>query len=308
MKLLELLVKKRIEWHPEALCYTQDADNMRVYPYKTENPTFKENMRIWAWNNVISGCALDMSELADDWQTAIVTKEQYDNACKLVDDGYTLWFGGECPVRPREKVRVVLDDGNPDGNNDFDRASDWRWEWDDGLTNIIAYKVVKPVLISTHKHDASLEQFYAHGWTDEQLIEHGYAKVAEPGEMEPFRPGLSCEVVPGKPLGVREPIGFNCRCSSVPVVTEYPAHSFLEKGIQHMKDRAAQRDSADGERSMAACVNAFNAMFGKDLTETQGWQFMVLLKMARSRNKFNPDDYEDGAAYTGLAGEAHSHE
>lgn len=89
---------------------------------------------------------------------------------------------------------------------------------------------------------------------------------------------------------------------------KHTAHSFLEKGVQHMKDRAAQRDSEGGERSMKACVNAFNAMFGHSLTETQGWQFMVLLKMARSRNKFNPDDYEDGAAYTGLAGEAHSNE
>lgn len=90
--------------------------------------------------------------------------------------------------------------------------------------------------------------------------------------------------------------------------TSHTAHSFLEKGVQHMKDRAVQRDSEDGERSMKACVDAFNAMFGHNLTETQGWQFMVLLKMSRSRNKFNPDDYEDAAAYTGLAGEAHSNE
>lgn len=89
---------------------------------------------------------------------------------------------------------------------------------------------------------------------------------------------------------------------------KHSAHSFLEKGVQHMKDRAVQRDSEDGERSMKACVDAFNAMFGHNLTETQGWQFMVLLKMSRSRNKFNPDDYEDAAAYTGLAGEAHSNE
>lgn len=95
----------------------------------------------------------------------------------------------------------------------------------------------------------------------------------------------------------KPPTTFNCR-----------AHQFLEKGVQHMKDRAAQRDSEDGERSMKATVDAFNAIFGHNLTETQGWQFMVLLKMARSRNKFNPDDYEDGAAYTGLAGEAHSNE
>lgn len=251
MKLLELLVKERIEWHPEALRYTQDGDDMRVYPCKTEKPRLEGKM--WYSKGTISRY-INMPELADDWQTAIVTKEQYDNACKLIDDGYTLWFGGECPVPYDTHVQVWLNVGIK-GESQYPLAKHWRWEWEDGLANIIAYKVA----------------------------------VA-------------------KPDGSRDPIGFNCRCSSVPVVTEYPAHSFLEKGVQHMKDRAAQRDSAEGERSMAACVNAFNAMFGKDLTETQGWQLMVLLKMARSRNKFNPDDYEDGAAYTGLAGEAHSHE
>lgn len=304
MKLLELLVKERIEWHPEALCYTQDSDDHKFFGYLISNPDYLKDISVRPHRDVVLGAAAEMPELADDWQTAIVTKDQYDNACKLVDDGYTLWFGGECPVNSHDVVEVVFETGK----TLIQRSDLCEWLYPATLHKIVAYKVVKPVLISTHKHDAPLEQFYAQGWTDEQLIEHGYAKVAEHGEMEPFRPGLSCEVIPGIPLGVREPIGFNCRCSSVPVVTEYPAHSFLEKGVQHMKDRAAQRDSAEGERSMVACVNAFNAMFGKDLTETQGWQFMVLLKMARSRNKFNPDDYEDGAAYTGLAGEAHSHD
>lgn len=139
MKLLELLVKERIEWHPEALCYTQDKSGY-CGPYKITNPKFQDN-GLWSSKDMVVGASTTLCALADDWQTAIVTKEQYDNACKMVDDGYTLWFGGECPVHPREKVRVVLDDGNLDGNNYFDRASDWRWEWKDGLTNIIAYKV-----------------------------------------------------------------------------------------------------------------------------------------------------------------------
>ena len=189
MKLLELLVKERIGsgW---------------VKPWSEIKQNGLGEMFITKNAVTVKLEGHEGLPIADDWQTAIVTKEQYDNACKLVDDGYTLWFGGECPVNTREKVRVVLDGETMDGHDDFNRASDWRWEWEDGLTNIIAYKVVKPVLISTHKHDASLEQFYAQGWTDEQLIEHGYAKVAEPGEREPFRPGLSCEVVPGKPVDV----------------------------------------------------------------------------------------------------------
>lgn len=250
MKLLELLVKERIEWHPEALCYTQDGYDMRVYPCKTEKPRLEGEM--WYSKGTISRY-INMSELADDWQTAIVTKEQYDNACKLVDDGYTLWFGGECPVQSDSIVSVARIHNDQCGKFENMIASDLNWTKPDA---VLGYKVI--------------------------------------GEKP-----ASIEII-------RKP--FDCRCGSVPIVTEYPAHSFLEKGVQHMKDRATQRDSAEGERSMAACVSAFNAMFGKDLTETQGWQFMVLLKMARSRNKFNPDDYEDGAAYTGLAGEAHSYE
>ncbi len=88
-----------------------------------------------------------------------------------------------------------------------------------------------------------------------------------------------------------------------------PAHEFLEKGVGHMKDRASQRDAEDGERSMKRCVEAFNALEGTTLTETQGWKFMVMLKMARSvSGDFTADDYEDMAAYAGLAGESASME
>lgn len=138
MKLLELLVKERIKWHPEALCYTQDSDDMRVYPYTTNKPDLQGVY--WGSADVISGRGVEMPELADDWQTAIVTKEQYDNACKLVDDGYTLWFGGECPVPYNTHVQVWLNDGTK-GDSQYPLAKHWRWEWDSGVLNIIAYKI-----------------------------------------------------------------------------------------------------------------------------------------------------------------------
>jgi hypothetical protein len=83
------------------------------------------------------------------------------------------------------------------------------------------------------------------------------------------------------------------------------APMILTAGAEHIAARAASRDCLGGERSMARTVKAFNAMFGTHLTEVQGWQFMVVLKMARaSAGGHNPDDYEDGAAYFALAGEA----
>lgn len=83
------------------------------------------------------------------------------------------------------------------------------------------------------------------------------------------------------------------------------AHEFLERGAQHMRDRAVQRDTSDGERSMRRAVEAFNAQEGTNLTEAQGWRFMIQLKYARAVNGvFVADDYEDMAAYAGLAGES----
>jgi hypothetical protein len=83
------------------------------------------------------------------------------------------------------------------------------------------------------------------------------------------------------------------------------AHEFLERGVKHMRDRAVQRDSDAGERSMARAVAAFNAQEGTNLTEAQGWRFMIQLKYARAVNGvFVADDYEDMCAYAGLAGEA----
>lgn len=83
------------------------------------------------------------------------------------------------------------------------------------------------------------------------------------------------------------------------------AHNILRKSAQHIEDRAAARDQAEGERSMARTVAAFNALTGHQLSERDGWMFMVQLKAARACSTPTgiPDDYEDGASYFALAGE-----
>lgn len=86
------------------------------------------------------------------------------------------------------------------------------------------------------------------------------------------------------------------------------AFNFLEASIKEMRDRAAQRDNhSNGERSMAATVKAFNALTGHNLTEENGWEFMILLKLVRGRQgDFRMDDYTDAAAYSALLGECAS--
>lgn len=83
------------------------------------------------------------------------------------------------------------------------------------------------------------------------------------------------------------------------------AQSILQAGLGHMQDRAATYDKPEGERSMGATVEAFNAVTGLKLTTEQGWLFQILLKAVRSQQgAFRQDNYEDGAAYFGLMGEA----
>lgn len=82
------------------------------------------------------------------------------------------------------------------------------------------------------------------------------------------------------------------------------APAILQEAHRCIADRAHERDQ-ESERSMERTVAAFNAMYKLNLTEEQGWMFMVFLKAARaSGGSFKLDDYVDGSAYFALAGEA----
>lgn len=87
------------------------------------------------------------------------------------------------------------------------------------------------------------------------------------------------------------------------------ASDYLNEADACMKQRAALRDSPEGERSMESAVNAFNILTGHNLTETQGWTFMLLLKLARAKNgDYHEDDYTDAVAYSSLMAEASNKE
>ena len=86
--------------------------------------------------------------------------------------------------------------------------------------------------------------------------------------------------------------------------TSESATDLLKSACNQIEDRAAERDT-ETERSMSSTVNAFNAVYGTNLTEEQGWMFMVFLKAARAKGgNIRIDDYVDGSAYFALAGEA----
>lgn len=88
--------------------------------------------------------------------------------------------------------------------------------------------------------------------------------------------------------------------------THADAPALLIEAADTIGNRAAERDSEDGERAMARAVHMFNLWRAPALrgvmTEYEGWMFMVFLKLARAaEGKHRRDDYIDGAAYLALA-------
>lgn len=75
------------------------------------------------------------------------------------------------------------------------------------------------------------------------------------------------------------------------------------KASELLAERGKQYDGSGKERSMASTVAAFNAVYGTNLTEQQGWHFMILLKMVRQRAGGHIDSAEDLIAYAALAAE-----
>lgn len=85
------------------------------------------------------------------------------------------------------------------------------------------------------------------------------------------------------------------------------APSLLKRAADIMDERGRQYDKPGGERSMAQCVAAFNAITGRDITEEEGWLMLAVLKMVRYyQNPAVPhrDSVEDLIAYSALFGEA----
>jgi len=80
----------------------------------------------------------------------------------------------------------------------------------------------------------------------------------------------------------------------------------LEKASEHMKERGRQYDRPAGERSMGRAVQAFNAITGQSLSESEGWLLLQVLKDVRDRQRGSPhrDSLEDCIAYAALKAEA----
>lgn len=84
------------------------------------------------------------------------------------------------------------------------------------------------------------------------------------------------------------------------------APEYLTRAADLMAERGKQYDSQAGERSMARTVEAFNAITGRDLSESDGWLLMLLLKQVRQWQTpdFHRDSAEDAVSYAALLAES----
>lgn len=84
------------------------------------------------------------------------------------------------------------------------------------------------------------------------------------------------------------------------------ASDIADAALKHIRERAVNYDQADGERSAAKTAKAFNAITGKDITESEVWLMLQLLKDVRqwSRDEYHVDSAEDCIAYAALKAES----
>lgn len=84
------------------------------------------------------------------------------------------------------------------------------------------------------------------------------------------------------------------------------AVNFLNEAAEVLGERGKTYNPAEpGERSMARIVAAFNAIRGHNLTEADGWAFMLCLKQVRAAiaPAFHHDSHVDTLGYAALLAE-----
>lgn len=84
------------------------------------------------------------------------------------------------------------------------------------------------------------------------------------------------------------------------------AHEIADAALQHMRERAVTYEQPEGERSAEKIAIAFNAITGKDLTESEVFLILQILKDVRqwAKQEYHQDSAEDCIGYSALKAEA----
>lgn len=162
MKLIDILVGKGdgmelFGVHTKYLAMDPDG---RVYGY-TEIPTPSVIGWIVPGNSYSTdgrGCLIqiDRDDIDGQWQSAIITREQYESALSAKNDGWIEWGGGECPVPcgtivdVKHRCGAVSENQQawPKGHkeshimvNPLSNAGQAFWRHENSVMDIIAYRL-----------------------------------------------------------------------------------------------------------------------------------------------------------------------
>jgi len=141
-------------------------------------------------------------------------------------------------------------------------------------------------------------------------MSNGYEeREREPIEQNPLvRQALAWEAATKavhKPKVEVEDLGNGNATQTITIEFEWTAADLLKQAAATQQQRAVDYDKPGGERSVRAIVGAFNAITGRNLTETEGWLILLLLKAVRAftNPKNAADSCVDMVSYAALLGE-----
>lgn len=194
MKLIDILVQELPKcggWPEGVVAITQDSDKA-INNYKTADRLETNEHGNWRYSSAWEGYSMlasDSTCLASDYDTAIITRDQYEAALAAKNDGWIDWAGGECPVDGETLVEVKYRNGtikNPEPAKFY--------IWTNGYgscsttdADIIAYRLHQTQEVTKSGDEADLndciDQDAATAWSGEGLppvgmeIEYSFAKV-----------------------------------------------------------------------------------------------------------------------------------
>ncbi|UVX31638.1 hypothetical protein S13e_00052 [Klebsiella phage VLCpiS13e] len=148
MKLIDILVEETIEnswsWPEHANCITQDHDR-EIMPATCQPcvAKFEVSFNRWFLNGSRIYCFI-ADVLASDYETAIITREQYEAALAAKNEGWIEWGGGECPVPGDTDVLIKCKSEGAWDCRRKQRADEVSWTHDDSALDVIAYRLHKP--------------------------------------------------------------------------------------------------------------------------------------------------------------------
>lgn len=145
MKLIDILVEETIEnswsWPENANCITQDHDR-EIMPATCQPcvAKFEVSFNRWFLNCSRIDCFI-ADVLASDYETAIITREQYEAALAAKNEGWIEWRGGSLPVDDVTEVDIKFSAG---GIVYGVEAGKYYWPRTGQEYDIIAYRLHNP--------------------------------------------------------------------------------------------------------------------------------------------------------------------